>query len=288
MADIDIGNSVKSNYKIWRFMPLDGFVNLLSSESLFFSPLSYYAESDPFEGYIPSVAFEALADVFGKELDDLENAYSQVVSLASPQGNTMLSDLRSRLDALKSFPRELFKQIVKRIVVNCWHINETESAAMWKIYSDVGKGIAIQTTIQSLRKALIEANDNFKIKIGVIKYLDFYDTELKPFECIVDGSFAPLLKRDSYSHERELRACIVPPLDYKNPASLKPKPITVKVAYRTLIERVYISPFANEPFASSVCAISSKFGLDIQIIKRSQLLDGAEGLVNLLDMANRI
>ena len=34
--------------------------------------------------------------------------------------------------------------------VNCWHINEHESAAMWDLYLKSNEGIAIQSTYQKL------------------------------------------------------------------------------------------------------------------------------------------
>lgn len=293
MAKVTIGNSVSDNLKIWRYVPLDGLVSLLSSRSLNFTPLSYYAKSDPFEGYIPAVAFEFLSGVFRHEFRDLENAFKQVKAIANNSrnrgaenltGEKMLCDLGVRLDSMKTFAKGIYKKIVKRIAVSCWHINPDESEAMWKLYSDRGRGIAIQSTVDLLKTALTEVDDKNTVKIGAIKYLNFYDPNLKPYQCIVDGGFAPLLKRTSYSHEKELRAYIVPILDYKSALSLEPVPIAVKIECEPLIERLYVSPFASDSFLSSVLAISTKYGLRADIVRKSQLLSGADDLVNILDV----
>src|SRR5579885_861214 len=41
--------------------------------------------------------------------------------------------------------------------VNCWYMNEHESAAMWKLYSAAGDGIAVQSTIGRLKRCFVEA-----------------------------------------------------------------------------------------------------------------------------------
>jgi hypothetical protein len=60
MAKIRIGKSVSDNYTLWRYMSLDKLINLLETESLYFAPLVSYTKSDPFEGYLPEIAFEFL------------------------------------------------------------------------------------------------------------------------------------------------------------------------------------------------------------------------------------
>jgi hypothetical protein len=168
----------------------------------------------------------------------LERAYSQVKIFAeqtkqsgcvNPKGEELLSEAKAQLDSLKGSPKDFYKQIYKRITVNCWHINEHESEAMWKLYSDSGKGIAIQTSIKSLRGAIDGIDDNILIQLGVVKYLDFHDRNLNPHDCIVDGTFAPLLKRISYVHEKELRAYIVPTIKDKSAIISEPAPVIVNV-----------------------------------------------------------
>src|SRR5258706_406031 len=41
----------------------------------------------------------------------------------------------------------------KNYCVNCWHVNEGESAAMWDLYAN-SKGIAIRSTVGRLKKSL--------------------------------------------------------------------------------------------------------------------------------------
>ncbi|MCF8363810.1 MAG: hypothetical protein K9G70_14430 [Prolixibacteraceae bacterium] len=47
--------------------------------------------------------------------------------------------------------------------INCWHINEEQSDAMWKIFLDTNNGIAIKSTIGDLKKGLSKSNDDIYI-----------------------------------------------------------------------------------------------------------------------------
>jgi hypothetical protein len=38
-----------------------------------------------------------------------------------------------------------------RVLVNCWHANEHESATMWRIYLKSDEGVAIQATVERLK-----------------------------------------------------------------------------------------------------------------------------------------
>lgn len=38
--------------------------------------------------------------------------------------------------------------------ISCWHMNEYESAAMWKLYAKSSDAIAIQTTFQKLCESI--------------------------------------------------------------------------------------------------------------------------------------
>ena len=61
---------------------------------------------------------------------------------------------------LKNIPKEIAVNFATQaiscgppITINCWHLNDYESAAMWKLYGGVNKGIAIQSTFDRMIKA---------------------------------------------------------------------------------------------------------------------------------------
>lgn len=63
MAKLHVGKSLRDTDVLWRYVTLDKFINLIDSRALFFAPLAWYEKTDPFEGYLPRVAMEALASV---------------------------------------------------------------------------------------------------------------------------------------------------------------------------------------------------------------------------------
>lgn len=81
--------------------------------------------------------------------------------------------------------------------VNCWHMNELESAAMWGIYAPRHGAIALESSYSRLFAQLPD-----HAHVGVVSYRD-YERDLIP-----EGNlFYPLLhKRKSFEHEQEVRA----------------------------------------------------------------------------------
>ena len=70
--------------------------------------------------------------------------------------------------------------------LSCWHMNEHESVAMWKIYqSGAPQGIAIQSTYRRLSEAI---TDDSGILIGTVAYAD-YATEVCPRVYYLRDSF---------------------------------------------------------------------------------------------------
>jgi hypothetical protein len=86
------------------------------------------------------------------------------------------------------------------MLVNCWHASKTESAAMWKLYSPRGYGIAIRSSIVRLKRGLASAQG--PVMIGKVKYVDtnrFCHTD------IPNALTLCLVKDRSFAHEREVR-----------------------------------------------------------------------------------
>jgi hypothetical protein len=126
------------------------------------------------------------------------------------------------------------------------------------------------------------------VHIYPVKYLDFFDTALQPPDCVVEGHLAPLLKRLSYQHEHEVRAFIAkvaPNLHASKDITFwKPTPLRLPIDVTTLVKAIHISPYAGEPFPSSVATICETFGLEAEIVRPSQLLSGHEELLNRLSL----
>lgn len=116
-----------------------------------------------------------------------------------------------------------------------------------------------------------------------MKYLDFFDKDLKPADRVVEGHRAPLLKRRAYQHENEVRAFINPvPKDLEKSRHLEcwqPIPIRLPVNVRALVKTLHVSPYSTQPFESSVIKICELLGLERSVVERSKLLLGYEELM---------
>jgi len=287
LKQVVVGNSLNNEMALWRYMSIDKFIDLISNRKLFLTPLSYYQSTDPFEGFSPKVAFEAITDISLKFIEELEEKSRLIekqfyLGGAEPteEQSIAISNFKSLIESnrLDIIPRH--NKISKSTCVHCWYHSESESEAMWKLYSDSGKGIAIKTSVGSLVSALNSSKPEVPLRIGRVKYLDFLCEKLTPKECVTDGVTTPLLKRNEYAHENEIRLFSVPiDLNATNWREYEPTPTLVDVDLSILIESVYISPYVTEPFISSVKTLCKLYEIPNEKIIQSQLLKNYEKLL---------
>jgi hypothetical protein len=128
--------------------------------------------------------------------------------------------------------------------INCWHLNEHESFAMWNIYADKSKGIAIQSTLDDLCGTI----HGYKIKpeptdetiwIGRIKYID-YTKDAR--ERISNGADRFLYTRASFSNGQEIRLIISLRMAAEFGVDFSKLGIFVPVDINKLISKIYVSP----------------------------------------------
>ncbi|MFA5923710.1 MAG: hypothetical protein WC856_20855 [Methylococcaceae bacterium] len=171
----------------------------------------------------------------------------------------------------------------KNFYINCWHMNEHESAAMWELYGIKGQSIAIQSTYRTLRD-ILPTNQSTSgqpgeghVDVGLVQYLDY---EQDPMPQIY--SFDPFLrKRKSFSHEKEVR------LIYQSPTKLgsyekisegqyefRPSDgeaivyksgVSFEVDLSKLIKNVYVSPDSDSWFKDLVGAVLRRYGLSVEL-----------------------
>jgi hypothetical protein len=149
---------------------------------------------------------------------------------------------------------------VKHTFVNCWHINDMQSDAMWKLYLHSNEGVAIRSTVGSLKESLIEKEPD--IFIGKIKYIRYSK------DVIPEGTLSPYFhKRKAFEHENELRAVIQKvKLDSKgNPAfgiATNKSGLTIPIDIDKLIKRIVISPKCLQWQRELVISILDKYGIN--------------------------
>lgn len=237
----DIGN-LKEETVIWKYLDLPKFLSLLESDQLFF------AQPKTFE-------------------DTWEGEFSE--------DDYNLLPIKAK-GSVKQQLRVAFKFIRDLTVISCWHINEHESAAMWKLYLNSGQGIAIKSTIKKLIDSLDIVNLKNDIHIGAVKYIDYSKDSVSKE---LDDLTVFFSKRLSFCHENELRAVI--PLylspktnEYMNADLSKLKKpqggIGVTTDLNTLIDEVYLEPNTPPWLEKAIKDLMTKYSLDkIKITKSS-------------------
>lgn len=207
---------------VWKYLDLSKFLDLLLSKKLFMS------RSDKFE-------------------DQYEGTFSE------PTYEEIKKLSKDNPDFLK-----YYKTHREQVAISSWHINEYESFAMWQIFTQNSEGLAIQSTIERLQKAL-EPEDHFKQYIGEVNYID-YKKEYIPFD---DLFFPFLYKRKSFQYEREVRI-----LSDVTDKKLKLNDgLKINVDVNKLIQKIYIHPKSENWYKNLIIQLVEELGFDIEIEK---------------------
>lgn len=227
--------------KIWRYMDSIRLFDILFRKKLYFSRADLLG--DHYEGSYP------------KENIDDRNVH--IVEFFQPEIIGNLSN------------KELIKAVAKFnkswrhfIGVNCWCMSEYESSALWQIYGDYSKGLAIQSTIGRLKESL--KKDIQDIYVGKVSYINYMSDKIPD-----DNKLHPFLyKRKSYEYENEIRAVTLLPnyvLENKSIVKIKrEKGYSVNVDPEILIENIFIAPHCDSWQKNIIESIIKICGLNIR------------------------
>lgn len=242
----------KDNYTLSKYLDITKFISLLSTKSLFFCRLDKL--EDQYEGLTAKRNYELRIEWY-----DQTNKF-----LTTP-----LSD-----DQIINKVQEMYKYDKKIKEVNCvccWNKAKDESIALWKIYSDYGKGIMIKTNISKLIDSLSSTDES--IYLSEVNYIDYKK------DIMQDGnSFFPIIhKQNQYNFENEVR--LIHSVDFPQIGKFYPwdkEYITegklIKVDINLLIEQVVVGPFAPHWMISLIEDLMNKYGLNLPIKKSDILL----------------
>src|SRR5436190_18307007 len=97
----------KGSVMIWRYFKPSRFTDFLNTGKIYFASAREF--TDKFEGATAVLAPDLPEDPRYKGLSQIDSAFEEL--------------------------RRLTK-------ISCWHIEKDESAAMWQLYADAGKGVA--------------------------------------------------------------------------------------------------------------------------------------------------
>lgn len=223
---------------MWRYMDFAKFVTMLKDRGLWLSRADKLG--DRFEG---ARGYRNREDQWK---DYCLEYFRHSIRTVPGQTEEGLKNIEADAARLYEDFRLVAKRDIERSYVTCWHANEGESEALWRLYCPPpSPGIAIFTTFELLDTALGEDNE---VNFGHVQYIDYR----RAFSPTYDRVFA---KRSTLSHEQEVRG-VVTTDEKKDEAGF-----VIKVDLAHLIGKVVISPFAPAWFEGTVKDALAKYGV---------------------------
>lgn len=217
--------------KIWRYMDVVKFASMLKEKGLLFS--SAKAFNDEFEGSIPRAWIKEQR----RETRFLSN-----------------QNVSPKLGATKATRAQLKKER-EWVFVNCWHMSEDESLAMWDLYAGQNGSICIQSTCGLLKECLPSP-----MHIGGVIYVDHQKGQFP-----IGNVLIPFMhKRQPFSHERELRAIW---FDQQAALTKKKAPgfVLKNVDLQRLIVQVLLRPQTPDWVRNTVSDIAARYELNVTV-----------------------
>lgn len=169
---------------LWRYMNLESFLSFIICKELSFCRLDKLRNIDEYEGTSSRSELEKF-DVLTKVLNAI--------------GEKADNGLLKEESLIKQLLKSGLEESNKMYYVNGWHINATESVAMWDSFTKLDTGIAIKTTFGKIKKWIenVKINKNYDIKHGIVAYNGSNEAS--------DNNCTLLRKEKYFIHENELR-----------------------------------------------------------------------------------
>ncbi len=150
----------------------------------------------------------------------------------------------------------------EKMFISCWYAAEHESAAMWKLYLNSNEGIAIKTKYDSLCNQL--EGTQIKILTTLVNYIDYENDSFPCFNML--NAFTH--KRNSFSHENELRAIIWSREAHNRPLiEQSSKYVEIEIDPASIIEAIYVSPTSPTWFGDLVEQLMKRYDIKVPIVK---------------------
>lgn len=231
------------NISVWRYMDLGKFLSLIQKNSLYFRRIDAF--EDKYEGLYTEVAHKwANASDGELELGAIDAVEREQIS-ANRQAYAAL------LRGMRTYRSKTF--------VNCWHMNDEESQAMWRLYTAQNEALAIRSSYKNLAELLPK-----QILIGMVSYADY-----KNYAISVSNLYNIFMhKRKSFEHEKEIRAVTIPEFDTDTPMKMAGEyGALIDVDVNKLIEEVYVSPNSSSDFRDIVVDLLRVYQIEAPVLQ---------------------
>ncbi|KAA0010761.1 hypothetical protein F0A17_16220 [Billgrantia pellis] len=243
---------------IQRYMDLPKFVNLIQTNSLYFSKMSAF--EDALEGGLTVSDFFKTSNMIsildiavnGALPPANEDAVARVARLEGLESKKKEIEKRQFHTPFGSYPcdeaERLFPACKEWLYVSCWHQSEHECAAMWKLFGRDKNSVCIFSTIERLEASIVPDPTCDMLKLWQVNYIDhsadtFSVNPIDPF----------IAKSKPYAFEREFRV-----VSWNSRKNLLTSPKNdesgrlLKVNLEEMIHKVVVSPHADPWFKSTI------------------------------------
>ena len=247
------------NPTLVKYLDLTKLLSLLQREALFFCRLDKL--EDKFEGTTAKPNYESRLKVEKDIRGVMTETFNATAEKTDPNNE------QSILNSVKEY-YDWENKLRSLNCINCWNYGDKESAALWKIYSDFGKGIMLKSKLNNIELSLSNASED--IRVSEITYID-YEKDLMPDY----NSMFPIIHKDvAYSYEEEIRFIheIIPPFGWEHDWTKEEVEDGkyIKTDINILIDEIIIAPFAPEWYYNLIKELCVKYNLN-KPIKKSRL-----------------
>ena len=227
------GHVPHGNANVWRYMNTWKFEQLLKTRALYFANANQL--SDQYEVCVPEA-------VLAKKRQSL---------IEQGLGAKQLEDAMTAFH-WSNRPEKA------HVYINCWSVSPHESYALWKIYlGGEHNGVAIKTSFSQLRQALSTEHCH-DIKLTNVAYKGFISPNSLSPETVI------ATKKPFYDFEKELRLFFI--CDTAMCAG-----INIDVNVEQIIHQVFISPFADPDYITSIERLLKQYHFKDVTIRHSQI-----------------
>lgn len=260
-------SNLKGNQKLYKYMDLEKFLSLIVRRELCFCNQSGLKNIDPYEGAMTKD--ELFQERIVKNILEYIKESNRFKEINITNEDECLSINKDNIDEYRIYNDDIY-------YIDCWHINENESLAMWKVFSNNKNSIAIRTTKEKLINSIIDDQREIYFKEVDYKDLSCGETEISsPIKTIYLGQDKKLYiesgdrfkwsvdtgllrKAKYYEYEKELRLYFK---DIDNNELTK----FIKVDLNYMIDEIIISPNCDEWFLNILNNILKKYDLNIEV-----------------------
>lgn len=193
---------------IWKYFKTERFLEVLDSSSLYFSSARQF--EDKFEGAV---------------------AIRESEPNLLPREKLLLDDSQSAFEELRRLTK-----------INCWHVSNYENTAMWSLYAQKNKGLAIVSTPRDI----ISSIDDYRIKpeyeaetihFGKVQYVNL-ETCMGEDDC----TRRFFCKHTCFQWENEFRFAISLRLAEEFGAEILENGIQVQINIKQMIKKIVLGP----------------------------------------------